>query len=71
VQVLFICNKTHGLATEKDYPYESGDGGKSGKCHSPQNQTNIPCTGFSWGNIPCDRGKCPKQNEDMLKAGDA
>jgi len=66
--VLFICNKTHGLATEQNYPYKSGKGGHTGKCATPNKPTDVPCTGFSWGNIPCDKGKCSAQNEDMLKA---
>jgi len=59
--------KVGGLTTEKDYPYTSGDTGKTGRCK----RSKIDIVGGrvkskSWATAPCEEGKCNHQNEDVL-----
>lgn len=68
--ILYICNKTHGLATEENYPFKSGKQGKTGQCltKSQSPQTSVKCSGFSWGLPPCDKGNCKGMDEKLLMA---
>lgn len=66
---LYICNVTHGLSSEADYPFKSGKSGKTESCEKPSTPpVKMGCTGFSWAVPPCDKGQCANQNETLLMA---
>lgn len=57
-----------GMTTETDYPYTSGDSGRTGRCK--QNKVNIvggDVKSMEWATPGCDSGACKNQDEETLK----
>jgi len=54
----------HGLVSEKDYPYTSGNTGVRGRCHYNHGDVKAPVSGYVYATPPCDSGSCNSQKPD-------
>ena len=65
---MYLCAPAARRRRAAALQYASGKKGKTGKCNAPAKKVTLPCTGFSWGNTPCDKGNCAGQDEATLQA---